>query len=86
MKQQHAFTRHGVRDLNGPNMDGKYNGRRFKNCGHHRNPSMATYVDERVMPVVELIEGTEVTTDKKVRCHVCITCGEVRFTDADGDA
>lgn len=82
MKQEHALTRHGVRDLNGANLDGKYNGRRFKNCGHFRNPSMATYVDERIMPVTE--DGF--TTDRKVRCHVCITCGEVRFTDADGDA
>lgn len=60
------LTKHGVRDLNGPKLDGRYNGRRYT-CGHYRDPSMGTTIMTR-------IDGTKV--------HCCAECGEERFPDA----
>jgi len=67
-QQERALTRQGVPNLNGPQMDGRYNGRRIS-CTHHRDPSIATY------SVRELRGVTRVTA------HYCTNCGEERYVD-----
>ena len=73
-------TRQGVRNLNGPRMDGRnHNGRASASCAHYKSPDMPTYPQERVMPVT-----TEYgTVERVVRCHHCSICGELRFTELE---
>ena len=76
---QPLLTRHGVRNLNGPKLDGRNHNGRAISCAHYKTPDMPTYPVERVMSVE--VEGRKVT--KMVRAHHCSSCGELRFTDAE---
>lgn len=81
------MTRHGVRDLNGPKMDGRYNGRQIK-CDCHRDPRVPTYSVEELRPVPFMAtdhEGNETTMNKRelVRVYYCQICNVERFSDGD---
>lgn len=61
-------TRQGVRDLNGPKLDGRgVNGHRAVTCPHFVDPSHPTTRTTR--------GGNDV--------YVCNGCGEVRYTEAE---
>ena len=74
-------TKHGVRDLNGPKMDGKYNGR--SHCNHLRIESV---------PRLEAVEGRDKI--RTVKVDTCVDCGcvvdftmrETKPPEAQGDA
>ena len=72
------LTGQGVRDLNGPAMDGRYNGRRHSNCAHHRNPHYPVYRED-ALRMVEDVEGG--TREKKVSVYKCTSCGEERWVE-----
>ena len=70
------LTRQGVRNLNGPKMDGRYNGRRHANCPHHKSPDYPTFRTDTVREV-EVEEGYKKL--KKVSVYYCSGCGEERW-------
>jgi hypothetical protein len=69
------LTRQGVRNLNGPKLDGRYNGRRTDICPHKRSPDYPVTRSEGVRPVE--LDGIE--TLKKVSIYLCSACGEERW-------
>lgn len=83
------ITKQGVRNLNGPRMDGHdHNGRKSVSCAHYSNPHLPTYVQEKVMLVTRLVRddlGNERpdTRERIVRCHHCSLCSEMRYTSED---
>lgn len=72
-----TVTRQGVRNLNGPRMNGSgYNGRRGVTCPHYRDPHFPT---QRCREVIAHDEGgVQVIGETSV--YRCTACGEVRFT------
>lgn len=78
-RPSHLLTRHGVRNLNGPNMDGRNHNGRPASCLHYKNPELPTYPQERVIAVV----ANGGPTSRLVRVHHCSLCGEARFTDEE---
>lgn len=70
-------TKQGVRDLNGPRMNGSgYNGHKSATCVHHKTPDLTpkhtlveTIADEHGLP-------------KDMRYECCSLCGE-RLGEAD---
>lgn len=82
---QPLLTRHGVRNLNGPQMDGrKHNGRRAS-CAHYKSPDLPTYPLESLQLIkrTDPDTGLSHTQEKLVRGHYCSMCDELRFTDAE---
>ena len=75
-----SFNHQGVRDLNGPQLNGRnYNGRRGASCPHFRVKDFPTYRVE---------ELREVPTDygnvtKMVGVSKCTNCDQERWTDLD---
>lgn len=74
-QSQPQLTKHGVRDLNGPHLNGRAHNGRAKSCPHFR---VLDYPTERVE---ELREVDGVT--KSVGVHRCTGCGKDRWTDLD---
>lgn len=57
-------TKHGIRDLNGPNMDGKYNGR--SHCNHLRLETV---------PELQTIDSGGRAKIRTVKVEKCLDCG-----------
>jgi len=75
MKQQPGTTRHGVRDLNGPHMNGtKYNGR-TASCAHFRAPDV---IPTFAQQTTEIVDGKVVSTF----ATFCSGCG-VKLYDSE---
>lgn len=66
MKTDIKLTKHGVRDLNGPRMDGHGHNGKEPSCVHFKAPDTATY-SERTH------------RGKEYRCSLC---GEVRWIES----
>jgi hypothetical protein len=64
-----ALTKQGVRDLNGPRMNGAgYNGHKSSTCPHHRAPDTTpTHIIERMVSD----DGLAVRTGRFTCCSVC---------------
>lgn len=84
-RTKHGFTKHQLRDLNGPNMNGKYNGR--SSCNHMRTETVTE------LRAVEYGDGPKqkkkVRSVKVERCKECgaevdFTMREVKREAADG--
>ena len=72
------LTRQGVRNLNGPKLDGhNHNGRRDVTCPHYRNPHHPT-VRERRIKYLDNQYGE--TVEQLTDVYLCTACGEERFT------
>lgn len=78
-------TKHGVLDLNGPNLNGRnYNGRASASCPHFRALDFPTYRVEELIDVVNPDTGQHEI--KKVGVNRCTNCDQERWTDADDGA
>lgn len=72
------LTRQGVRNLNGPLMNGHgHNGNASVTCPHHRDPSFP--VERR-----DLIVSAEHGYTKTVNAYYCTGCGDKRWDDSEG--
>lgn len=69
-------TRQGVRNLNGPKLDGRNHNGRSISCEHYRNPETPTLPEMRIVNV-------DTPEQKLVRVHLCAYCRELRFTDEE---
>jgi hypothetical protein len=75
------LTKQGVRDLNGPQMNGRsYNGRKD---GHKHNPDSPyrTEFEERI--VMEPVAYGCIETIKRVKVRYCAFCNEELSTSLD---
>ena len=68
-----STNRQGVRDLNGPRLNGTgYNGHKSATCAHHRAPDLTPTHIERRTELVTKAESTAV----KIRWFTCCSaCG-----------
>lgn len=72
-------TKQGVRDLNGPRLNGTgYNGHKSATCAHHKAPDV---VPTHVVEVFELVAGKALP--ETVRYTHCSHCG-VRLFKNEG--
>lgn len=70
------YTRQGVRDLNGPRMNGTgYNGHRSTTCPHHRDPQSVPQYTRSTMSVDD--KGFPVT----LYATCCSLCGSELAAD-----
>lgn len=73
------LTKHGVRDLNGPQLNGRnYNGRQSTSCPHYRALDYPTYRVEELRQVDGVL--------KNIGVNKCSGCGQDRWTDLDDGA
>lgn len=73
------LTRQGVRNLNGPAMNGRGHNGKKPSCPHFRNPHLPTRRERKVG--YETRDGQTVEVARDV--YVCAYCGEERFTKAE---
>lgn len=71
--QTQKATKQGVRDLNGPRMDGSgYNGHKSATCAHHRAPDATpTHVVEKMVALVDNGLSVLYRTARITCCSVC---------------
>lgn len=76
------LTSQGVRDLNGPHLNGSgYNGRRSASCPHYRSPDVPV---ERREEVVEVRDPDTGYRDvRTVNAFYCTNCGERRWDETE---
>lgn len=79
------LTRQGVRDLNGPDMNGRgHNGHRAVTCPHYKNPHYpTTRVKRRLGEDERGLCDDEFADAVTIDVYVCTGCGEERFTGAE---
>lgn len=76
------LTRQGVRNLDGPRMDGMgHNGNRSVTCPHHRDPAFPV---ERRDLIVEVPDAFGALEMKTVNAYYCTGCGDKRWDDSEG--
>jgi hypothetical protein len=76
---QQRLTSQGVRDLNGPELDGaSYNGRAE---GHRHNPGSPVLAHDELRVVTrEHANGTFYQTEKEIRVYRCLFCNAELYT------
>lgn len=76
------LTKQGVRDLNGPAMDGRYNGRNSSTkCLHHTNPDYPVERREEMLTVKDLSAGF--CDVRRVSVFYCAGCGARRWDELE---
>lgn len=71
------LTKQGVRDLNGPGMNGRgHNGHSGISCPHYKNPHHPTVRERRLKNIPDAFG---VVSEQLVSVYLCTGCGEERF-------